>query len=677
MNENIFQKFKDKFIEESNMLLNKLEKDLLELEKQPEEKELLESAFRAMHTLKGISSMYGFEFISEFTHILENIYQQLRDKKISFNKEISNLSFQAIDHIHKLLEDEKLINDENKSRHKLLCDQINQLVQNVPKSPTIPAIGTQVKSGKTKQSWYIIINTNEQLFFRGINLTNILKELSGLGEFYIQRIPVLNNQETDSWGIVLVSDCTLEQIQEVFIFIEDNSQIFRITKDNVFEDENTFDDQISSVKGGATKAEPSIMDMVESPDKFLFDAKDTVQAMLESDSLKNVAFKHNIKRISVDSEKLDHLMYLVSELITVNSQLTQATKDSKYEGLRTFIENIDTLSKKFRNNALEIRLVSLGEIALRFQRLIRDLSLQLNKKIQFVTEGIDAELDKNTIDMLTEPLMHIIRNCIDHGIETPERRKEQGKPETGIIKLTSSNLGSNVFITIADDGYGIDMEKVRLKAVERGIISENDKPSEKEIFDLIFLPGFSTAQSLTEVSGRGVGMDVVKRRINDLRGEIIVESVWGKGASFTLKLQQSVAIIDSLLFQIENTYLIVPMYEIETCLQEDAIELDKRRNTGTIAFNDNLIRLIDLRELLNIEGSYSGKVKIIIIRKNNRFIAFMADKIIGEHQAVLKPMGKVLQQQKYLLAASQHADGKMVFMLDTAILHEGSIVVTN
>lgn len=667
MSENYLQKFRDKFIEETITLLDKLESDLLELEKSPEDKEILESAFRAMHTIKGISGMYGFDFISEFTHVLENIYQSLREKKVKFNKEISDVSFESIDHIRKLLEDEKLVKPENIEKHKLLREKINILAQKCLLQTPLEIKKDEPQTTENeqgKQSWYILLNTNEQIFFRGISLINLFKELAELGEYSIQYIPVLQKEESDSWGIVLVSDCSLNDIREVFMFIEDDCQIFRITDNNIFEKEHT--DHI--VTQTNETREPSLLDIVEGKsnkksdsDKILADPSDIVKLTQE---------KHQIKRISVDSEKLDHLMYLVSELITVNSQLMQETKDFENTKLRQYAEQVDNLSKKFRNNALEIRLVPISDLALRFKRLIRDLSKSLGKEVEFVTEGLDTELDKNTIDLLAEPLMHLIRNCIDHGIESPEKRVKDGKSESGTIKFSAQHSGSYIYISIEDDGVGIDQEKVRLKAVEKNIIPENYKPTEKEIYDYIFLPGFSTAQNLTEVSGRGVGMDVVKKNIADLRGDIIVNSKKNVGTTFTLKLQQSVAIIDTLLFKIETTNLLVPMSDIEICIQIPADEIEKRKHNGTIPYNDQLIHFYDLRDLLKISGNYEGNVKVIIIKKNETFNAILADVIVGEHQAVLKPLGKTLAKMKIFSAASQLGNGNLAFMLDIASLND-------
>jgi two-component system chemotaxis sensor kinase CheA len=269
--------------------------------------------------------------------------------------------------------------------------------------------------------------------------------------------------------------------------------------------------------------------------------------------------------------------------------------------------------------------------------------------------------------------MHIIRNCIDHGIETPENRVKYGKPEKGAIGLTAYNSGNYVFICISDDGNGIDVEKVKQKAIDKGILKPTDNPTIQEVNDLIFLPGFSTAQSLTSVSGRGVGMDVVKKRITELRGEVLVSSDPGIGTTFTLKIQQSLSIIDTLLFTVDDNYFTVPISEIEVCLQLNAGEINVRRNTSTIPFNNHLIPFVDLRYLFRIGPGNLEAYKLIIIRNEYKELALLSDKIIGEHQAVLKPLGKSLQDQKYITSASQLGDGNMAFMIDTNTLLKESI----
>jgi two-component system, chemotaxis family, sensor kinase CheA len=656
----ILQKFRNKFIEEAQSLLDNLEKNLLEIENKPDEKELTESAFRAMHTLKGISSMYGFDFISEFTHHLESIWQGIRDEQMQFNKEVFNITFNSIDHIRKLLDDEKLENPENKINHKNLLDTVIR-INNLDSSLKTKVKEKPVKASHETTSWHILLKITEKLFFRGISLKNIIGELIALGEYEIFKMESLCDAETDVWSIIFTSDATEDEIREIFLFIEDDCTLVNLSKGNILSNLKIEEDIPES-----KEHKLSLLEYAED-----LSHRNTKPADIdENNKLLEHAnqVRQTVKRISVDASKLDQLMFLVSELITVNSQLNLTARKGDMEQMTPHLEKIDTLSKQFRNNALEIRLVPLSDTVLRFRRLIRDLSIQLGKKVEFRTSGTETELDKNTIDQLAEPLMHIIRNCIDHGIETPENRVKSGKPEQGTINLTAYNSGSFVFICISDDGNGIDFEKVKQKAVEKGILKSTDNPTNKDIYDFIFLPGFSTARSLTSISGRGVGMDVVKKRINDLRGEVIVSSDTGIGTTFTLKIQQSLSIIDTLLFTVDDHYFTVPISEIEVCMQLSTSEIKEHKNTSTIRFNDHLIPFIDLRYLFKMDENKLDVTKAIIIKNENKELALLSDKIIGEHQAVLKPLGKSFQDQKYITSASQLGDGNMAFMIDTNVL---------
>lgn len=653
----ILQKFKLVFLEEASGLLDQLEKDLLDLEASPEDKDLIESAFRAMHTIKGVSGMYGFDYVSEFTHNLESLYQAIRDKIARFDKKIFDITFHSVDHIRKLLNDEQLQVPENQANQNSIMAEIKAILEVIPAIKSGSSVSEENNSSSkiTPSTWHILIRANEQIYFRGISITSLFHDLASLGRFEISRLDHLSNEGIDTWSIILYSSASENDIREVFMFIEDDCTITRLTNRNLFEDAMPL----------SMDNEQSIIEFVEYQEKRDTSSTAQNQNPCEKSNGKADNGKKQVKRISVDSAKLDHLMYLVSELITLNSQFNLTTSDSKFEKIWPYTERLDNLSKQFRNNALDIRLVPLSESILRFKRLIRDLSRQLDKDVELITEGIDTEVDKGTIDQLSDPLMHIIRNCIDHGIEMPHIRKQKGKPESGTIKISASNNGNVVVIRIEDDGSGIDLEKIQKKAVEKGIIKATDKPTRSELLDMIFMPGFSTAQNLTEVSGRGVGMDVVKRKIMELRGEVIVDTETGVGTSFTLKLQQSIAIIDTLLFKVQDTFFTVPISDINICMQIPSEEIEKRKHTCTIPFENQLIPFVDIRNQFHLGGSYHEITKAIILRNNDRQLALLTDTIIGGHQAVLKPLGNLFRDQKCIGAASQLGDGKLAFMMDT------------
>lgn len=660
--------FKQKFIDEANTLLVNLDNALLELEKDPGNKQHINESFRVIHTIKGASGMYGFDKVVEITHELESLYDIVREKELKVPQSLIEVTFIAADHIRALLIDEEFNNQENIQRQGALKTniEVTKLELNLPGKGIKVNEPENVTSNNNGSliTWNILFYPDEEMIRRAINLIYTFHDLFQLGEYKINNKPFQSNDK-QYWSIFLVTDKHYDEIESALMFVMDYCKINKIADFNIF-DPNGFENRDKKLLKPENQLENnqipavSIIETVNKP---------IVQSLVSNSEVATQVFsKHSTSHINVDSTKLDRLMYLVSELVTSKSELLIALQKQNLEKANETAEKIEKLSKYFSENALSIRLVSLHEMLNRFKRLIRDLSKQLGKQVNFVTHGEETELDKTIIDNLGEPIMHIIRNCIDHGIETPENRIKSGKPEQGGIGLTAYISGNYVFICISDDGSGIDIEKVKQKAIDKGILKPTDNPTNKEIFDLIFLPGFSTAQSLTSVSGRGVGMDIVKKRINDLRGEVMVSSDWGIGTTFTLKIQQSLSIIDTLLFTVDDNYFTVPISEIEVCLQISSEEINHRRNTATIPFNNHLIPFVDIRYLFKMADSTSEMYKAIIIKNENKEMALLTDRIIGEHQAVLKPLGKSLQDQKYISSASQLGDGNIAFMIDTSSL---------
>lgn len=642
----ILQKFKNVFLEEAQEILNSYESDLLGLEQDSFNKELVESSFRSMHTLKGISGMYGFSYINGLTHKLEHIFQAVRDKQQVFTKEIFETTFAAIDHIRKLLFDEELANESLRMAHNELLENIGRFC--ISESATGSAEPESAAPENSKQIWHIKLTTSEKQFFRRINFLNIFRDLAEIGTFIIEHL-----KKSDEWNITLLTSATEDEVKGIFMFIEDDCS-FSLAG-------NLNESDIEGIEKGEllrSENEISILEAVSMANSKTKEEK-------KPDKNTSVAAINDKKRISVTHEKLDYLMFLVSELVTVNSQIAISLKQMDFEFLESAVEKLNNLSKNFRDNALELRLVPINDLVLRFQRLIRDLSKQLGKHIDFQVHGAETELDKSTIEQLFDPLMHIIRNSIDHGIETPEERQKNGKPETGIIKLSAYHSGGKIVLKIEDDGNGVNLEKVRNKAIKLGLIGAEEQVSKKQLLDMIFIPGFSTAQSLTSVSGRGVGMDVVQKKIQELRGEVSVESVEKSGTTFTLVLHQSVSILDTLLFKVGESFFIIPFAETVICSEINLSELIDRQRTRTIPYEDHLIEYFDLRETLNLKGEYPNNVKVIVFRTDTKIAAILADYIVGEYQAVLKPIGNFLNHNNFLEAVSQLGDGTMAFMIDT------------
>lgn len=662
--EDLFQKFRKQFFEEIFGLLELLEADLLNLEKEPNNQQIIESVFRAMHTIKGTSAMYGCTHISDFTHHLENIFQTIRDTKIPTEKGIIDISLESLDHIKCLMNDENLKDSSNIARNNDLLEKISKYTFQDVESTVLPESADSEESAK-KQSWYVLLRTDEHIFNRGVSLINIFTDLASLGTYNIHRIASLSNNETEVWGIVLVSSAHINEIKEVFMFIEDNCK-FVLLKEGDLQNEDDIRKFSEKQFLFPDLPDTAPQDQLELP----VTEPEVAPVKGKTSALVAEAAKHNLKRVTVEASKLDYLMFLVSELITLNSRLLQTTKDEYYENIRPQIEQMESLTKLFRSNALEIRLVPLGDLVVKFQRLVRDLGKQLGKKIELVTQGTDTELDKNTIDLISEPIIHIIRNCVDHGIEMPEERLKKGKPETGVIKLSARQAGNYINIVIEDDGAGLNLEKIRNKAIEKGIVKAGDNLSKPEICDLIFHSGISTSNNITKVSGRGVGMDVVKRKITELRGDIIIDTEKDRGTSFLLKIQQSIAIIDTLLFKVHNAYFILPLTDIEICIHIEKSKIIDNQNTRTIDFNDKMVPYLDLRSYFNLSGSYPDKIRALIVKEGGQYICLLCDEIIGEQQAVLKPLGESFDNETGITAVSQHGNGDWAYMLNVHFLHK-------
>jgi len=680
--ENEFIQYKQKFVDDALELLNQLESDLLILEKDKKNKTLIDNVFRAMHTLKGVSAMFGFEIIGEFTHKVENIYDLIRCGKLDITKEIINFTLQVSDHIRNLLNDGELSNLQNKENHKKLED----LIANYVKPKEVTLVETKIINAENKEkfsnykTYNILINPKESYFKRNIKLINIFNELFEIGEYQIKNHLFEKDEVAKEYiSIYLATESEKSKIEDILFFIIDDCEIHEIANFNIFNNEefdlrqNTFS-KIDKIKIEEIILNKNNNENIEEINTIITEIKEqkiTEELVEDNKTLDiQVSINQTTNRISVDSKKLDKLMHLVSELIIANAQLNLATQDKYYKQIWQYVEKIEKLSKDFKINAFSIRLVPLNDLVTKFQRLIRDLSSNLDKEIEFITQGTENELDKNIIDVLAEPLMHIIRNCIDHGIESTEERKKIGKTPKGLIKLTSYHSGTNIFIQVSDDGKGIDSNVIRRKAIEKGFISEKDELTKKQMLELIFLPGLSTAQVISEISGRGVGMDVVKKRIEQIRGEIDIETEIGLGTSFTIKLHQTISIIDSLLVQISDTFLILPLEDILVCKNVNYEEIIKRNFFGSINFNGDLTPFVNLREIFNINNDFPEKAKMVYVKRNEKTFGVSVDKIIGQFQTVLKPLDSTFKDQKYISAVSILGDGNLALMLDINALSD-------
>ncbi len=680
------------YLEEASELLDKLEGALLQLDETPEEKSIIEEVFRIMHTLKGNSSMFGFLNIAEFIHNLETVYDLIRTGKQLVSKELVDVTLASMDHIKQIVEDHELEDEANKDRHASLTTQIMAYTGEEEEAEVAPKTDTKKIESDEKKTWHIHFKPGKSIVNDGNNPLYLVDELFSLGECLalpytssIKNINKLNPTECiTSWSIFLASNKTENEIKEVFVFVEANSLItveaiadsnllttteFKNTVSNTVLINAPFD--IGSLD--IQSSEPVIPTKEEEKPKKKSLANKVKEAAKEKgvSKQKDATEPQQVKEktvssIRVSSDKLDELLNLVSELITTQAALSLHTDKKADSELETISENVEKLSRQLRDIAFGMTLVPISNLFGRFQRMVRDISTELGKDIAFITEGGDTELDKSIIESLTDPLMHILRNSLDHGVENKEQRAQLGKPEKGTIILRAYYSGTNVNVEIKDDGKGINAKVIRAKAIEKGVIEENAVLTEKEIFNLIFHAGFSTAEVVTDVSGRGVGMDVVRRNINALRGEIDIESTVNVGTKLTISLPLTLSIIDGLLVQLGKGSFVIPLAAIDKCYTYKNAE-DVNKFTRILELDNNQIPYIDLRETFEISDKKGADLakQIVVVNNGKSQVALVCDHIVGEYQAVIKPLGVYFKEQDYISGSTILGDGTIALVFDT------------
>lgn len=670
--------FKKKFIEEATEHIQDIEQALLELEQNPSDKPLIERVFRAMHSLKGSGAMFGFEKISEFTHNLETVYDLVRNEEMVITGELLNLTLASVDHLNSLLKEDADSSEVVMAQHELLMKQIDEFVMadNLRKKATVEAKKEDTESEANQKTYYILFQPNEDIMNNGTNPLFLLDELHSLGECVsipiTKKIPALDEFDSNkcytTWEIFLATKSDINSISDVFIFVEDECllQVNLICDFNLLNNplflEMAEDIRINQQEIGLAKLQDFVAKSAAPEVKLQLKSKDEKVTQGGKDQ--------TISSIRVASDKLDQLMNLVSELVTTQARLSLYAENDGNPELLNIAENVQKLSRQLRDNAFSIVLIPIENMLTRFQRLVRDLSKELKKDVVFEAEGTDTELDKTIIENLTDPLMHILRNSLDHGIEIPQVRLEKGKPAQGKILLKSFYSGANVIIQIFDDGAGIDPNFIRTKAIQKGLINPDLPLTRKEILDLIFIPGFSTAANVTDVSGRGVGMDVVKRKIADIRGEVDVESEINVGTTLTIKLPLTLSIIDGLLVKVDEIFYVIPLSVIDKIY---AIEHSKlmRAFNNTIVLDGEQIPFFYLRNEFELSESEATHEQIIVVRYEDKRVGLALDNVIGEYQAVLKPLGKHYKKQEIISGATILGDGTIALVMDTnkAIKH--------
>jgi two-component system chemotaxis sensor kinase CheA len=490
-----------------------------------------------------------------------------------------------------------------------------------------------------------------------------------------------------SWNIILSTTNSLDAIRDVFVFVEGTASV-RI---DLLDNGNADDSQVNYKKIGeillergditteqlkvALSEQLRLGDLLVKNGAVPPEAVST--AMLEQQIVREARAKRvdtpkveAEASIRVAANKLDSLVDLVGELVIAQARLTQLATSREDPQLVAIAEDVGRLSAELRDHTLDIRMVPIGTTFGRFKRLVHDLAAELGKEIELATSGAETELDKTVIERLGDPLVHLIRNSCDHGIETPQERTAAGKPAAGTVRLTAYHSGPNVFIEIQDDGGGLNAATLRKKAIEQGLIAEDAVLSEREIFKLIFLPGFSTAKRVSNVSGRGVGMDVVKRSIEGLRGSIQIESELGKGSTIRLKLPLTLAIIEGLLVSVGDANYVLPMSLVEECVELSSQDIENAHGNHLATVRGQRVPYLRLRDWFGLSGERPEIEQIAITTSEGQRIGLVVDDVVGQHQTVIKTLGRMYHDTKGLSGATILGDGTLALIVDVpALLH--------
>jgi len=684
------------FLDEAQELLTALESSLLELERNPQDSELIDQVFRALHTIKGSGAMFGFDRIADFTHDIETVFDLVRDGDIPVTKELITLTLTARDQIQALVD---AVHGDTPPDEAALAELTEAFLGHIPQNKqagTAPEQelldGKAEALGDRRKTYRIRFTPAAQIFFRGVNPVGLLRELGLMGELSViaqtEKIPSLSEIDPEAcylyWDLLLTTHEDYDTIRDVFIFVEDDCEIdIRIIDEEGWLDDSGQYKRLGEIlvergditQDDLTKALNSKKRLGESLlEEGLVDEGKLDAALVEQEKVMSLRKERRqaeyTSSIRVRSEKLDSLVNLVGELVTVQARLSRISEHREDPELQGVSEVVERLTWDLRDQILNIRMIPIGTTFSTFNRLVRDLSQELGKNVDLITRGAETELDKTVIERLNDPLVHLIRNCIDHGIETPEQRRKADKADKGIVTLTAVHAGANVILQVKDDGRGLDYQAIRAKAVKQGLVSADAELSDKDIAELIMMPGFSTASSVTNVSGRGVGMDVVKQAIEDLRGSVEVSGKKGQGTVFTIRLPLTLAIIDGLLVRIADEFFVLPLSAVEECVEIKRAEAEVFNGRNLANVRGELVPFINLRNQFKLGDENPEIEQVVVVEIDNRRIGFLVDHVIGEHQTVIKNLGKFYRDIKGLSGATILGDGTVALILDIQQLYK-------
>ena len=669
-------RFRAAFYVEADEHLQHMEGALLQLESQPGDTELLNTVFRAAHSIKGASTTFGIDEVGKFTHVLENLLEKARDGELNTTPDLIELLLTSVDVIYGLVANAK----DGAPLPSNLVEVFTELqrVNGIPAENAIEA--SQVANRpklptNTLTRYRITLNPSRAFFQFGQDPLLLLRELSELGEecnvlLDQSQLPSLAEIDPElcylSWTIDLQTSATEEQLCDVFMFLDSESSYHIEVTGSVLRDDPKTDEPVKPYPADSNDSDAvSETGLVADPQPRTETTKsDVVKSDNKSSGGRNAG---ELETVRVDRERLDELINQIGELVIGASMVEQEV--NQLTGGRS-LESLGALGKIVRDlqeMSLGLRMVPIAATFQKMNRVIRDVAKKLNKKIEFTTEGDDTELDKTVVDQISDPLVHMVRNAADHGIETPEDRKIAGKSETGNVSLRAFQQGGNVYIELQDDGRGLNRKKILAKAIERGLVAEDANLSDAEICSLIFQPGFSTANEVTDVSGRGVGMDVVRRNVEALQGSVSIRSEEGKGSILSVRLPLTLAILDGLLIRLSDEVFVIPLLSVVESICLAPNDIKQIVSVGeVIQLRGEIVPLVRLHDRLNIYDteSYRDQTLVVIVEDQGRRLALRVDELLGQQQVVIKNLETNFRKVPGVAGATILGDGRVALILD-------------
>ncbi|MFN3357363.1 MAG: chemotaxis protein CheA [Pseudomonas sp.] len=645
------------FIVEARELLQAMEQSLLQLESEPDNSDAIGAIFRAAHTIKGSAGLFGLEPVVGFTHIVEDVLDRLRDGSVAVDAALIAVLLKSGDHMLELIEvvanRGEALTPEALEREALLREALRAFQAQDVATPTAEVAVTDA-GPSADVLWHISLRFGVDVFRNGMDPLSFLRYLETLGQLLqvatlTDTLPPLDRWDPEScylgFEIELRSSASHATLNEVFDFVRDDCEVHIRAVEEV---PGTLVAIASDVAG-------------QSEQNLVATAPQRTPANSEAKS-------RDGNYVRVNADKLDELINLVGELVIASAGASLLARSCNNDPLQEATSTVSGLVEEILDGALHLRMIPIGDTFNRFRRVVRDISQELGKDIELIISGAETELDKTVVEKIGDPLMHLLRNAMDHGIESADARRAAGKPAKGHLSLNAYHDSGNIVIEIADDGAGLNRERILQKAQERGLVASGAVLTDQEIYNLIFEAGFSTAEAVTNLSGRGVGMDVVKRNITLLRGTVDLDSRPGQGTVVRIRLPLTLAIINGFLVGIDQSTYVIPLDMVQECIELDERQRQSSRDNGYLDLRGEVLPLVDLRDHFSHEGPAARRQNVVVVRYAEHKAGLVVDDLLGEFQTVIKPLGKLFGALRGISGSTILGSGAVALILDVPAL---------